>query len=173
MTELTLSAGATDEARQARQLALKMLAARSLSVEELRRKLHQHKISRETADEVISQFLEKGYLDDRAFSELFIGSQLRRRPYGRQWFAVRLLRKGVDRQTIKAALDEAYGQADEYELARRAASEKLRSLKGASPQTLPGKLARFLRNRGFSNEVILRLVEDHQELQPGVDSEDG
>lgn len=70
--------------------------------------------------------------------------------------------KGVEAQLVREVLEDIYGDGEEP-LARRAMASKLSTL-GRLPapsRTLP--VARFLHRRGFSSEVIWRLLHEEQQ----------
>ncbi len=158
---------------EAWQLALKLLAARSLSVAELRRKLRSRGVESGTVEVVIQELEARRYLDDEKLSELYIQTLIERKAYGRRWFFHKLLQRGIDKQVIEEALDKVFDQVSESDLAFRAASSKLAKLQADEPKARPAKLARFLRNRGFSEGLILQVVRDRLSRDSDAEYEDG
>jgi regulatory protein len=121
------------------------LAAKAQSVAEIEAKLTKRGVSSRDAAAVVDDALRLGYLDDAALAEQlargFVG-----RGYGRRRAGVALRRRGLDAPTADAALDAAYGETDEAELARRAL--------GRRPTTDAAerrRAAAFLARRGFSS----------------------
>jgi len=154
---------------EAWQLALKLLTARSLSVAELRRKLASRGVDGGTTESVIQELAARGYLDDEKLSELYVQGLIERKAYGRRWVFHKLLKRGIDKQIITAALDKAFSGIGESDLAFRAASSKLSGLRADEPQKRAAKLTRFLRNRGFSEDSIMKVVSER--LSHGLDAE--
>lgn len=69
-----------------------------------------------------------------------------------------LLSKGVARDTIEQVLSSDLG--DQKELAKKAISKKLDTLKNVPFLEQKKKLGDFLFRRGFSGDVIRRVVDD-------------
>ena len=153
------SASAQKGRRKAWEMALKLLAARALSVVEIRRKLRSRGVDGAIAESVIQELDAREYLDDAKLSELYVQGLIERKAYGRRWFFHKLLKRGIDKQIIKGALDKVFDQVSENDLAIRAVAIKLKSLQADEPRARPAKLARFLRNRGFSEGLIVEVVK--------------
>ena len=166
-------ASAQKSRREAWQIALKLLAARSLSVAEIRRKLQSRGVDSATTESVIQELETRRYLDDAKLSELCVQGLIERKAYGRRWFFSKLLKRGMDKQVIKEALDKVFNQVSENDLASRAAAIKLKSLQAEEPRAKPAKLARFLRNRGFSEGLIVEVVKESLSHDLDTEYEDG
>jgi len=147
-------------AKSPRQTALKLLAARSLSFAELRDKLLQRGFAQPKVQSLLNDFGKLGYLDDEKLCENFILLRLERKPYGQNWFRVRLRRRGIDRETVERVVERVYQRIDEYQLAYRAAEEVVRRAGDMAPERLLGRLARFLKNRGFNDAIIAKVLHD-------------
>jgi len=121
------------------------LAVKAQTVAEIQAKLAKRGVSSGDAAAVVDDALRLGYLDDAALAE-----QLARgfvaRGYGRRRAVATLRRRGLAALIVDAALDAAYGESDEVELARRAL--------GRRPTTDAAerrRAAAFLARRGFSS----------------------
>jgi len=158
---------------EARQIALKFLTARSYSVAELRQKLRSRGVESGITETVIQELEAKKYLDDEELSELYIQSLIRRKAYGRRWFFHKLLRRGIDKQVITETLDKVFSQINESDLAYQAAKAKLKKLQADEPQIRAAKLSRFLRNRGFSEGLIMQVVRERLSRNLDAEYEDG
>jgi regulatory protein len=121
------------------------LAAKAQSVAEIEAKLARRGVPEADAATVIDEARRLGYLDDDE-----LAGQLARgfvaRGYGRRRAAAALRRRGLALGVADAALDAAYDDADEVELARRAL--------GRRPTADDGdrrRAAAFLARRGFTS----------------------
>ena len=112
------SAPTSDQIRQRTfDRAIKLLAARSRSVAELRELLLQGPGSSTIAvEEVVERLREYGYLDDERFAFGYASLKVKQRPLGRQRLKRDLSMKKVDRAVVDKALDLVYGEVSELEL---------------------------------------------------------
>lgn len=159
--------------REAKQAALKLLAARSLSVAELRQKLTSRGFEGEATEAVIRELLAKRFLDDEGLSELYVQSLLERKAYGRRWFFQKLLKRGIDGDTIQKVLNKVYDEIDEGQLVYEAAVGKLRGLRNIEPRARLAKVARFLSNRGFPDSLIMQVINERLSSEFGAENENG
>ncbi|MCD6328661.1 regulatory protein RecX [bacterium] len=157
----------------AKDIAYRLLSARSHSICEIRRKLKRRGAEDATIADVISQLQVSGYLDDRAFSELYVQGRIAHKAYGRRWFFHSLLRRGIDKEIIEETLDRIFNEISERDLASQAAASKLQKLGDEDPRMRAAKVARFLRSRGFNEGVIMEIVNDQLTGGVEVEHEDG
>ena len=114
--------------------AVKLLAAKPRSIAELReRLLEKNWTNEEIVGGVIERLKGYGYLDDEQFARDVALSKLRQKPQGRRRLQQTMSRKKLDRETVGAAMDEAFEKLPEDELITAAIEKRLR-LKGI-PQT--------------------------------------
>ena len=118
-TERQINADLEEEKRKARppravdaekarertlQRAVKLLAAKPRSVQELRERLLEKQWTDETAvDYALDKLKEYGYLDDERFAFGFASYRVRQKPVGRQRLARDLQTKKVSKETADAA----------------------------------------------------------------------
>lgn len=69
--------------------------------------------------------------------------------------------KGVEAQLVREILEDVYEEGEEP-VARRAMAGKLSALGGRPVPSRTASVARFLHRRGFSGEMILRLLYEEQ-----------
>ncbi len=149
-----------DEIRQRTfQRAIKLLAARSRSVAELRELLLQGAgASKIAVEEVIKRLREYGYLDDERFAFGYASLKVRQRPLGRQRLKRDLSMKKVDRAVVDQALDLVYAEVSEAELIDRAIEKRTR-LRGRPKNRAQAKsLFDHLMRQGFPYELVAEKV---------------
>jgi regulatory protein len=138
-----------------RQRAIRWLARREHSRQELARKLADHG-TREEIDAMLAQLEREGLLSDARYAEAYL------RSHGERFGAARLRRvlreKGIAAEVAAAPLTEL---ADELERARVVWSKKF----GEPPRDARewARQARFLQGRGFAPELIRRLLREAPE----------
>ena len=106
----------------------------------------------QAADEVVDDFRTRGLLSDARFTEQVVHA--RKAKFGSSRIAHELRQKGVDDSLISAAI--ATVKTDEFANALDICRKKYK----ATPQTRSewAKQARFLQSRGFSFDVIKKVL---------------
>ncbi len=173
MNQQELSPGAQKKSHKAKQAALKLLAARSLSIAELRQKLASRGFDCDTTEAVVREFLARRFLDDEGLSERYVQSLLERKAYGRRWFFRKLLKRGINGDTIQKVLNKVFDEIDEGQLVYEAAVGKLRGLRDVEPRARLAKVARFLSNRGFAESLIMQVINERLSNELGAENENG
>ncbi|MDE2060498.1 MAG: RecX family transcriptional regulator [candidate division NC10 bacterium] len=110
----------------------------------------------------IDRLQEEGYLNDRRFATAWARSRLQTKPMGPHRLSKELETKGVEAQLVREILEEVYEEGEEP-AARRAMAGKLSALGRLSAPSRTLSVARFLHRRGFSADIIWRLLHDEQQ----------
>jgi regulatory protein len=111
--------------------------------------------------EAVMEFLQNyGLADDRQHAQRYSEFSLRNKKYGKRKIQWKLQQKGVSIGDIQQALD-AIPFEDELEVARNLVRARWAAFQAKSSHVHDAKqrAARFLFNRGFSQEVIRAAVE--------------
>ncbi|MDT5061727.1 MAG: regulatory protein [Acidobacteriota bacterium] len=141
------------------QRAVKLLAAKPRSVEELRERLLEKQWTNEAIVEaVLLKLGEYGYLNDERFAFGYASYRVRQKPMGRQRLQRDLQMKKVDRETADEALRLVFEETPEESLIDRAIEKRTR-LRGL-PRTRSEikSLIDHLMRQGFSYELISNKV---------------
>ena len=143
------------------QRAVKLLAAKPRSVEELRERL----LEREWADEAsvnyaLAKLKEYGYLDDERFAFGFASYRVRQKPVGRQRLARDLKTRKVSKETADAALELVYQETPEEELITRAIEKRVRLRGRPTTRQETKSLYEHLLRLGFPYDLIIRKVRE-------------
>lgn len=144
--------------------ALNFITFRPRSREEVRRHLLGRKVAQDLTDKVLAKLETLGVLSDQQFAEFWVENREQFNPRSARALGMELRQKGVDRETIDAAVAP---ERDE-ERALAAARKKLRGVEQADYQTFRKRLGDYLLRRGFSYGVASATVrqlweETHQE----------
>lgn len=133
--------------------ALKYLAAREHSRSELTRKLTPHAQDTAEVERVLDDLAQRGFLSE----ERFVASVIHRRAAGHGVARIRqeLSLKGITADQIHSALEELLPS----ELARAHAVWSRRFGTLATDPREHGRQMRFLMARGFSGEVVRRVLK--------------
>ena len=141
------------------QRAVKLLAAKSRSIAELRERLLEKQWTDEaTVEAVIVKLREYGYLNDERFAFGYASYRVRQKPVGRQRLARDLQMKKVSRETADEALALVFEETPEEELIDRAIEKRTR-LRGL-PKTRAEVKSLFdhLLRQGFSFDLVVNKV---------------
>ncbi len=143
------------------QRAVKLLAAKPRSVEELRERLLEKGWADEAAaDYALAKLKEYGYLDDERFAFGLASYRVRQKPVGRQRLARDLQTKKVSKETADAALELVYQETPEEELIRRAIEKRIRLRGRPTTRQETKSLYDHLLRLGFSYDLIIRKVRE-------------
>ncbi len=137
-------------------LAVRYLARWDRTVAQVERFLLGKGASPAQTKETIARLSDLRYLNDGAYAERWIQTRLARRPMGRERLEAELLFKGLPEAVVGRAIRSALRDLDEEALARRALDGILRTGKLLTP----AQSVRFLRQRGFEEEIIDRMLGD-------------
>lgn len=137
-----------------RARALRLLARRDHSREELRRKLGIHAIEGENVEALLDDLAQRGWLSDVRFAEQTIRAKSRR--FGPFKLAQQLRARGVNEEAIAAAFHAA-GVEGQSSL-EGVWKSRFRELPADGREL--GKQVRFLQGRGFALEDILRFLKE-------------
>lgn len=183
-TERQINADLEEEERKARpprvidaekarartlQRAVKLLAAKPRSVQELRERLLEKQWADEAAvDYALDKLKEYGYLDDERFAVGFASYRVRQKPVGRQRLARDLQTKKVSKETADAALELVYQETPEEDLIARAIEKRIRLRGRPTTRQETKSLYDHLLRLGFSYDLIIRKVREASDA-PGED----
>lgn len=146
--------------KNALEKAMDLLALRPLSNCELQKKLSASgHYSREDIEEALEVCRQRGYLNDGLLAS-DAARYLNAGGKGRTLIRKKLRSRGIGDEELAQALEEISPE-EEYEAAQNAAAGKLRLLtREKAPRKKREKLFRFLISRGFSPELVSRIVRD-------------
>jgi regulatory protein len=116
-------------------------------------------VTDEIAAVVLDRLAAVGLIDDEAFAAAFVSSARARRGLGRQALATELRKRGVDPDTVEAAM-ALVGADDEEESARELVLRRLRSMDRLPEQVRTRRLLAMLTRKGYPVELAVRVVSE-------------
>src|SRR5687768_2066349 len=148
-----------DVRRRTFERAVRLLAAKSRSVAELRERLLEKKGATEAVVEtVIARLREYGYLDDERFAFSYASLKVKQRPVGRRRLERDLKFKKVDAEVANEALELVYAETPEEQLIDQAIAKRLR-LRGRPKNRAEAKsLFDHLLRQGFEFELVSEKI---------------
>lgn len=144
-----------DRLTEVREGALRLLARREHSAQELRQKLLRREHPAEVVDAVLQQLAAERLLSDDRFAEEFVRSR-RSKGFGPQRIRAELRQRGVD-----PTVAEGHLRSSEEDWQARALTEYRKRFGDQPPRDLAerGKHYRFLVNRGFTADQIRKVLD--------------
>ncbi|WP_224243385.1 regulatory protein RecX [Hyalangium gracile] len=156
--------------QRATEACLRLLAVRARSRHELRLYLTRKKFSIPVQDQVLEKLQGFGYVDDARFARERAASLLQKGRLGPQAVLHRLEAHGLGAEEAREALAAATGAVDFDSLA---AARQVLERRGMLGRRLDAKeharAGRLLLSRGFSEEVVQRLLGEPSLDPPGLD----
>ena len=148
-----------DPSSVARAIVLRRLSAAPRTRAELSTDLAKRGVPEDVAREVLDRFEDVHLIDDAAFAHLWVESRHRGKGVARSVLRQELRRKGVDDDTIAAALQQVSDES-EADRARALVERKLPSLARYDRATQERRLASLLMRRGYSGGLAGTVVRD-------------
>lgn len=147
---------------KARDTAYRLLAARSHTKAEIRRKLARKGCDSEIIAAILSELEEKGYLNEDDMASRWAQALAREKLWGPLKIAAYLMGKGIGRETVDQVQRELWQEIDEASIASQALRKRFG---GGREESLRAKKAAFLRSRGFAADVIYKITQTSSEDQ--------
>lgn len=133
--------------------ALRLLARREHSRDELRRKLDSHAVEGDNVEALLDDLAHRGWLSDVRFAEQTIRAKARR--FGPFKLAQQLRARGVNEEAIAAAFHAA--GADGHSSIETVWKSRFHELPADEREL--ARQVRFLQGRGFALDDILRFLK--------------
>ncbi|HEU5407105.1 MAG TPA: regulatory protein RecX [Nitrospira sp.] len=106
--------------------------------------------------QAIHRLSDLRYLNDHAYAQRWVNRRLAVRPMGEERLKAELQAKGISEALAARVTAEALREIDERVLAQRA----LQSAQRHDRRLTSSQMMRLLRQRGFSEETIDRMIEE-------------
>ncbi len=156
--------------------AARFLAVRPRSAQEVRQNLARKKIPAPVIDAALERLSAFGYIDDRAFADLWVRDRDTYKPTSPRALRYELRQKGIS----DAIIDDVIADLEPDDAAYRAAENQVRRYRGLERREFRNKMSAFLQRRGFSFEVVRttlrRLIAELDAESPdffaGADDDD-
>ena len=139
--------------KQLKDYCVWLLARKNYSEFELRGKLKKYAENQSDIDTVIEQMLEYKYIDDSTYALSLFRSEVQK-GHGLMRLKQSFQSKGVDIATVQAAVDDVNWFQAAYDL-----KVKKFGIAIASDEKQKAKQIRFLQYRGFSLDVVLKVIK--------------
>lgn len=148
-----------DEVRKAFNKSLDFLSYRMRSENEVRQKLKDKEFGNAVIDEAVKKLYKLNFLDDRAFSEALMQTQIRSSKKGPKAIQQDMQKKGIDKQMQKDVLAD-FSEEEQLELAKELAEKIADKEKTKTPRQIEQKINDSLMRKGYSYSLIKQAIAD-------------
>ncbi len=143
-----------DNKQKCLEKSYRLLSIRPRSEKELRDKLRE-RFKEGKINECINKLKDYGYIHDQEFARIWVND--RRKQRGKKALSFELYRKGIEKDTIKEILSNINPE-DEFKTALDLVKSKGK-FKELSKEKAYKKIGNFLSSRGFSYEIIKKVIQ--------------
>src|SRR6056297_1611318 len=145
------------EFSKARNKAFKLLSYRERTIKEIEDRLSKKDFEADVIKAVVDFLLEKDYLNEERFAEMWIRSRKKHHPRGRKLIYKELKNKGVNQRTINNALNQYLSNQEELEMAQYLMDKWLR--RRTEEDSSSYKLKNYLANKGFNYDLVYKVTD--------------
>ena len=128
------------------------------SQQQVRDKLYDYGLHHDEVEEVLTELIMEGFINEERFARAFIGGKFRMKKWGRQKILQGLRPHKISDYCIKKGMEEIDPDAY-WEALLGHASKKYEQLKGNSAYVIKGKLTQYLYGKGFEADLIREAVD--------------
>jgi len=142
--------------------AVQHMRMRPKTVKEVDTFLQRRGYDREVSDRALSICIDRGYIDDERYAELFVNDRLRNKPCARKLLRIELRNRGIRDDVVERTLSKC--AFDEREAATELLQHKLSKMLSPTTPSDVRKLANFLLRRGFSTHIVMDLLREFTDV---------
>lgn len=155
------------EKKEATEYAYLFLSYRGRSEKEMRERLKRKGFSEPTADQVIQTLKSQSLINDVELAKNLTDSRFKNRLWGRSRVRQDLVKKGIEPKMAEEVSREIESQmpedlADEDERAYRLLMKRKEQIKSLDVRTQHRRLFGYLARRGFSFDVIEKVLSRYK-----------
>ncbi len=146
--------------QKARKTALSMLGRRGYSRGELTQRLVRKEYKKSTAEAIVAELAEDGWIDEEAYAQSIARETLARKPAGRRFIIQKLLSRQIDHALAERVVQDLLNDYDLTEEAMKLAESKLKTVSHLDPDVAYRRIAGTLHRRGFESSVIYTVMNE-------------
>ncbi|HEX6890184.1 MAG TPA: regulatory protein RecX [Chryseolinea sp.] len=126
---------------------------------EVRNKLYEYGLGSDAVDELITQLIGEGYLNEERFAKTFAGGKFRIKSWGRIKIVHALEAKGLTRNCIALGLKEI-NETDYMETLQTLLEKKAATVQSDDDFVMRDKIAKYAIQKGFEPELVWRCIKE-------------
>jgi regulatory protein len=126
---------------------------------EAKQKLYSWFMYGSDVEQIISQLIEEGFLNEERFAKAIAGGKFRQKGWGRKKIENTLKQKGISSYLITSSMKEIDGKEYVKKL-EQLLNKKKETLKPESMMLQKQKLGRFAISKGYEGEMVWGMVNE-------------
>lgn len=143
---------------EARQRIYAYCAYQERTHQEVRRKLFEFGLRTDEVDELLSQLITEGYLNEERFAKAFAGGKFRVKKWGRLKIINELEARGLTKNCIRSGMSEI-DEADYSSTLTSLLSKKAELITDNDSLNKKERLAKFAIQKGYEPELVWKHVK--------------
>ena len=148
----------TYDRKTAKLKAADFCAYQERSQQQVRDKLYDYGLHQDEVEEILSELISEGFINEERFAKAFIGGKFRMKKWGRQKIIQSIRPHRISEYCLKKGMEEI--DPDEYwKVLLEHTKKKYKQLKGQSTYIVKGKLTQHLYTKGFESDLIKEAVD--------------
>jgi regulatory protein len=142
-----------------RQKIFRYCAYQERSHLEVKNKLFELGAGRSESDEILTELITQGFLNEERFAKSFAGGKFRLKSWGRIKISLALESKGLTKNCIKSGLSEIDEESYQKTLLDLV-DKKSEQIVEKNPYVKRDKVANYLIQKGFEPELVWKVVKE-------------
>jgi regulatory protein len=143
---------------EARQKIYRYCAYQERCHQEVKAKLFDYGINRQDTDEIMTDLITAGYLNEERFAKAFAGGKFRMKNWGRVKIERELEIRGLTPACIRSGLNEIEDKSYQ-EVLRKLIQNKTDQLKEPNEFIKKDKIASYVIQKGFEPDLVWRILK--------------
>jgi regulatory protein len=126
---------------------------------EVRNKLFSYGLYSSEVEEIISNLITDGFLNEERFAKAFAGGKFRMKKWGRIKIIHAMEGKGISKNCIKIGLKEI-DEGTYLETLRELLTSRSENLQDENPFSAREKISKFAMGKGFEPELVWKVLRE-------------
>jgi regulatory protein len=147
---------------EAKQKIYRYCAYQERAHQEVRDKLYEYGLHQNEVEEILTQLITEGFLNEERFARAFAGGKFRMKKWGKLKIVHELESRGLTKNCIRAGLSEIDPQ-DYLATLQEVAQKKMDQTLIENVYARREKVANYAIQKGFEPELVWKIVK---EIQP-------
>jgi regulatory protein len=126
---------------------------------EVRKKLFEYELKSSEIDEIITQLILSGFLNEERYAKAFAGGKFRMKQWGRLKIVHALEANGVSKNCIKSGLAEI-DPGDYQKALREILEKKIGDVDEPNLYSRRDKLSKFAIQKGYEPELVWKILRE-------------
>ena len=148
--------------QQSKVKAAKYCAYQERTQQEVRDKLYSYGLYSDAVEEVLSELISEGFVNEERFAQAFARGKFRNNKWGRIKIEIGLRQKGLSDYCIQSGFREINEEAYRDTL-QALIQKKWDALEGEEPYARKHKTARYALGKGYESELVWKILGDYAE----------